>query len=512
MEGKVFIRAGHPDDANRDYLPEKCKTTDTVVNENGNNSIVMPERLQECHGVICDGMEDEWYVYVPESYDGSNPVPLIVGLHGGLMTGWGHAIYTSWCLVADREGFICLFPNAHEKRMWPVDGIRENFDASQAPDLPIVLPPEDIKDNHDNNMILGLIQKMEEEYNIDKGRIFMQGMSMGNLMTSQFARNFGDLLAGCAGSGGPSEPFVIFNRDGSVKNRSGALDVWQSRPEKNGLPPGKKYDEFEITRLNRFYWMKINECNPVPQISIRGEDNFAFYKGKKADLVFLDIKNRDHGQTLDEAFLYWDYLFSGARRNEDGTITNGPVRIPRAGDPFAICVSDGYAKAWMNNEVIDMKAPAIWWQKLKYHGLNGGQIIRGEYLCVPLSFLAEAFGARYRSEDENRTVVLTLKDGRHLQFARGSILCDIDNDPRQMFCEALYRNGELLVSMEWFAGYIMNCQFSVCDKTVYVTDHYTALSALLVDLIRDLLAGRPYQDPANYKSVTEQPPTARDWK
>ena len=64
--------------------------------------------------------------------------------------------------------------------------------------------------------------------------------------------------------------------------------------------------------------MRINECDPVPQIKIIGEDNFAFYKGRKADLVYLDIKNRDHGQTLDEAFLYWDYLFSGIRREEDG--------------------------------------------------------------------------------------------------------------------------------------------------------------------------------------------------
>ena len=81
--------------------------------------------------------------------------------------------------------------------------------------------------------------------------------------------------------------------------------------------------------MNRIYWMRINECELTPQISIVGEDNFAFYKGKKADLVYVDIKNRDHGQTLDEAFLYWDYLFSGTRRNPDGTITHDESIIPR---------------------------------------------------------------------------------------------------------------------------------------------------------------------------------------
>lgn len=314
MNKQVRILPGTPDDANREYLPERIKTTDIVVNENGNNSIVYPEHLQEFHGVVADGLEDEWYEYVPESYDPSRPVPLVIGLHGGLMTGWGHAIYTSWTLVADREGFICLFPNAHEKRMWTVEGVFETFRQEDAPDLPIVLPPENMDDNHDIKMIQALIARMEEKYNIDKGRIFMQGMSMGNIMTGQFARNYGRILAGAAGSGGPCEPFNLYDESGKIKNKAGHMAIWQSRPEKNGLPPGKSYDEFYVNKWNRIYWMRINECDPVPQIKIIGEDNFAFYKGRKADLVYLDIKNRDHGQTLDEAFLYWDYLFSGIRR------------------------------------------------------------------------------------------------------------------------------------------------------------------------------------------------------
>ena len=65
---KMMLRPGTPDDDNREYLPEKIKGTDIVVNENGNNSQPYPERLQEFHGVLTDdGLADEWYVYVPES-------------------------------------------------------------------------------------------------------------------------------------------------------------------------------------------------------------------------------------------------------------------------------------------------------------------------------------------------------------------------------------------------------------------------------------------------------------
>ena len=39
---KLHLPAGTPDDLNREYLPEKIKHTDIVVNENGNNSLPSP--------------------------------------------------------------------------------------------------------------------------------------------------------------------------------------------------------------------------------------------------------------------------------------------------------------------------------------------------------------------------------------------------------------------------------------------------------------------------------------
>ena len=169
----------------------------------------------------------------------------------------------------------------------------------------------------------------------------------------------------------------VFAPDGTVQNRAGHVDIWQSRPELNDIPPDKQ-EALRVNRYNRYYWMRINGCQPVPQISIVGEDNFAFYHGEKADVTYLDIKNRDHGQTLDEAFLYWDYFFSGTRRKADGSITHTETILPRKGDAFAIALSRDLDKAWYQNRVCQMSTKAVLWQKLKYHGLNGGQAVRGE--------------------------------------------------------------------------------------------------------------------------------------
>ena len=485
MNRLVYLRPGTPDDANREYLPESIKGSDIVVNENGNNSLPYPVGLEEHHGVLVDdGVPDTWYVYVPKTYDSSRKTPLVLGMHGGLMTGWGHAIYTSWTLVADREGLICVFPDASKDRMWQVEGV-VNQDPSTG--LPLMEPVEDVAKTHDTKMVFALIDLMKRTYNIDEGRIFMQGMSMGNFMTGQFARYYGKVLAGAAGSGGPCRLKLLFHSDGTVRNQGGPLAIWQSRPEKNGLPPKAEYDESLINKYNRFYWMLINQCDPIPQIRIAGEDNLAFYKGKNADLTYVDIKNRDHGQTLDEAFLYWDYMFSGVHREPDGTVVQGETRLPRTGDEFAAAFTQGVPKVWWKNEVVQLSAAPVLWQKLKYHGLDGGQLVRGEYLCVPLRFLAEMAGANYLPAEDTLTASVVFPDGRELQFARGSIGCVMDDTLRSMYCEALHREGELLVSCEWFCKCVLNLSVSTCNDVVYITDHFADLSFFMADLVKDLL-------------------------
>ncbi len=334
--------------------------------------------------------------------------------------------------------------------------------------------------------MLALIEKMKAEYSIDEGRIFMQGMSMGNMMTSLFARNFGNLLAGAAGSGAAAFLNLIFTPEGKLINKGGPVAVWQSRPELNDIPPHGAIER-KVHKWNRLYWMKLNQCGPIPQISVQGDNNFAFYKGECADVVYFDIKNRDHGQTLDDAALVWDYLFSGIRREADGRIVcTKPVR-ERVGDRFAFAVTAGAKRAWFGNEPVEMSGEAIRWKKMKYHGLDGGAKVRGEYTMVPLSFLAAAFDAELTYRQDGLAADVTLKDGRCLQFARGSIGCIIDQTFTQMLAEALERNGELYVSAEWFAGDVCGMHVSECDEVLYVTDHVNRLSANMADLIRDLL-------------------------
>lgn len=494
MSGKIVILPGDPDDNNRDYLPEAIKDSKLVVNENGNNSQVYPERLKEYKDKVIGDQEDTWYEYVPVSYDGSRKVPLVVGMHGGLMTGWGQAIYTSWTLVADREGFIVLFPSAGLRKFWIVDCEEDKLDIAASPredGIYINMPPEQPEDNHDMNVILALIERMKQKYEIDAGRVYMQGMSMGNMMTSQIVRYYGHLFAGKAGSGGPSSPGLLFDRNDEVINRGGPLAVWQTRLEHDITPPHFEGDTEYVVRRNREYWQRINGCRSLPELKVIGEDNFAFYKGEQADIVFRDVKNRDHGQTFDDAQLVWDYLFSGSRRTEDGRIVHEASISPRKGDDFNIVLMAGCDRAYVNNRLVTMSGPAIKRQKLKYHGLNGDSIVRGEYLCVPVSFIAEVYGdgAGVRSGDDGQSAELTLRDGRTLQLARGSIGCVVDNTVQAMLCEAVYVDGELYAPIQWVSQRLFDHSASTCEDVLYITDHYAELSKNMAHLIRDEIFG-----------------------
>ena len=489
-QSEIKLIPGTPNDANRDYLPEAIKGSKMVVNENGNNSQPYPERLIEHQERLVDDVVDIWYEYVPVSYDGKQQVPLVISMHGGLMTGWGQAVYTSWTHVAEKEDVIVIFPNAHSRRFWMIECEEEKIEELTTPNSSGVYMhpfPKNVEENHDVRFVLALIDHVCTRYNIDPERIYMQGMSLGNSMTAMIARYYGYRFAAMAGSAGPSTVGLLFDKNGVPNNMGGPVDIWQTRMELDGNPPGSDHDVETTIIKNRDYWLQINGCNELPQIRIDGQNNMAFYKGENADFVYREVKNRDHGQTFDDAQRAWDYLFSGVRRISNGQLVRTESNLKRKGDNFALAVADNCSYVWFNNQKVPIDGRTFTWNKLKYHGLNGDSIIRGSYIMIPVASLAQIFGADYIEEKNSGVSSLTLSDGRNLTFARGCFACTLDNRVRDMLCEAVERDGSLYISAEWFCLDVMGLHTTTCNHALYATDHYAILSSNMARLIRDML-------------------------
>jgi polyhydroxybutyrate depolymerase len=124
--------------------------------------------------IISSGEKREYLLYVPRSYDRSRPTPLVISMHGA--GGWPvqQQELTRWNDLADREGFIVVYPSGlggAGPRVWRTG------------------------DAKDPRFISELIDKIEASYNIDAKRIYANGFSNGGGMTFVLSCTMPDRIA-----------------------------------------------------------------------------------------------------------------------------------------------------------------------------------------------------------------------------------------------------------------------------------------------------------------------------
>ena len=126
-----------------------------------------PNRTSATSGSIVSSAEKrEYLLYVPKSYDRAKPTPLVINLHTSMSWPTSSMNISQWNLVADENGFIVVYPagTGFGSKSWEMTG-------SETPSrMPDVI------------FISELIDKLEVSYNIDKTRIYADGMSNGGGM------------------------------------------------------------------------------------------------------------------------------------------------------------------------------------------------------------------------------------------------------------------------------------------------------------------------------------------
>jgi polyhydroxybutyrate depolymerase len=128
--------------------------------------------------IVSSGQKREYLLYVPKSYDRTKPTPLVISMHGA--GGWPvqQRDLSEWNRVADREGFIVVYPSGKRSsgpRVWNV-----NRGEGMARDV---------------KFISDLIDKLAANYNIDRSRIYANGMSNGGGMTFVLSCTLSDRIA-----------------------------------------------------------------------------------------------------------------------------------------------------------------------------------------------------------------------------------------------------------------------------------------------------------------------------
>lgn len=119
------------------------------------------------NGVIVVGEHARGYLlHLPKNHDRSRPTPLVISLHGGGLWGAAQRDISGWSELADREGFIVVYPSGAGRaspRSWethPGPGRRNDLD-----------------------FLTRLIDTLIVQHNVDPARVYVNGLSNGGGMT-----------------------------------------------------------------------------------------------------------------------------------------------------------------------------------------------------------------------------------------------------------------------------------------------------------------------------------------
>jgi len=151
-----------------------------------NRNLIHYGNIQE-GSIVWDGLERTYLFHIPLSYDKNKPMPLVIALHGGGGSGryMVELTHGGFNTLADKEGFIVVYPDgirfSEKPKMRWNDGRDEGW--SQADDV---------------GFISALIDHFVKEFNVDKKRIYITGISNGAHMTMRTARELSDKIAAVA--------------------------------------------------------------------------------------------------------------------------------------------------------------------------------------------------------------------------------------------------------------------------------------------------------------------------
>lgn len=131
-----------------------------------------------------DGKVRTYIVHVGNTCDATKPAPLVIVLHGGGGTGAGTVKLTGFNAIADREGFIVVYPDGID-RHWN-DGRGVEWYRAHTEDI------------DDVGFISALIDELSAKLNIDSKRVYATGISNGGMMSYRLGCELSQRIAAIA--------------------------------------------------------------------------------------------------------------------------------------------------------------------------------------------------------------------------------------------------------------------------------------------------------------------------
>jgi polyhydroxybutyrate depolymerase len=192
-----------------------------------------------------DGLQREYILYLPVSYTGDEPVPLLCNFHALGSNAQQQMSFGDFRPIADTSGFLVAHPNGTEiefgDRGWNIG-------------------PGDVDDV---GFIDAMIDSIDAEYNIDRDRVYATGMSNGGFMSHHVANLLSDDIAAIASVSGTMTQYMV-----NVAAPVHPTPVMQIHGTSDPIVPydGANPAFLSVAEVLQ-YWVDYNNCEMTPVIT-----------------------------------------------------------------------------------------------------------------------------------------------------------------------------------------------------------------------------------------------------
>ena len=209
--------------------------------------------LDECYSntnaqtIVHDGMNREYILYVPNSYDGTSSIPLLLNFHGFGGSASQFMQEADMRSLAEADTFILVYPQGS-----CLDG------SSHWNPCPTGGDNKSTAD--DVGFVEAMISEISSQYNLDMERIYAAGYSNGGMMAYGLANYKSDLIAAVASVSG-----TMLDCIGPTSH---PMPVVHLHGTSDGVVSYNGSNDWNSVQSTLDYWINFNNTVSTPIVNI----------------------------------------------------------------------------------------------------------------------------------------------------------------------------------------------------------------------------------------------------
>ena len=250
---------------------------------------------EECYSntnaqtIVHDGLNREYVLYIPNSYDGTSSVPLMLNFHGFGGSASDYMQEADMRSLAEADTFILIYPQGS-----CLDGL-SHWNA-----CPLGV---DNKSNADDfGFVESMINEISSQYNVDMERIYAAGYSNGGMMAYGLANYKSDLIAAVASvsgamldcTGPTSHPMPVIHLHGTT----------------DGVLPYNGSSDWNSAQSTLDHWINFN--NTVLTPTVTSDNNIEHYVYDQGD----SLVSVEHYKYIGGDHVWFSATFQGQNTSQ----------------------------------------------------------------------------------------------------------------------------------------------------------------------------------------------------